>query len=46
MKQYEANEMGVKQESGDSALYAKGKGGGAKREETVMMVMRILIGVI
>jgi len=31
LKQYEANEMGVKQESGDSALYAKGKGGGAKR---------------
>jgi hypothetical protein len=32
LKQYEANEMGVKQESGDSALYAKGRGGGHKRK--------------
>jgi len=31
LKQYEANEMGVKQESADSALYARGRGGGPKR---------------
>jgi hypothetical protein len=30
LKQYEANEIGVKQESGDAALYSKGKGGGLK----------------
>jgi hypothetical protein len=31
LKQYEANEMGVKQECGDAALYSKGKGGGESR---------------
>jgi hypothetical protein len=33
LKQYEANEMGVKQESGDSVLYAKDRGGGSRRRE-------------
>ena len=31
LKQYKANEMGVKQEYGDSALNAKERGGGVKR---------------
>jgi len=31
LKKYEANEMGVKQECGDAALYSKGKGGGGSR---------------
>src|ERR1700691_134511 len=35
LKQYEANEMGVKQESADSVLYAKGRGGGPKRRGDV-----------
>ena len=35
LKHYEANEMGVKQESADSALYIKGKGGGFKRRGDV-----------
>ena len=41
LKQYKANEMGVKQKYGDSALYARGR-----EEETMIMVMRISIGVI
>ena len=38
--------MGVKQESADSALYAKVKEVDLRGEEMLMTVMRILIGVI
>jgi hypothetical protein len=46
LKQYEANEMGVKQEFGNAALYLKVKGVVDSGEEMLMMVMRNLIGVI
>ena len=35
MKQYKANEMGVKQEYGNSALYTKERGGGVKRRGNI-----------
>jgi len=48
LKQYEANETGVRQESGDSVLYARGRGGrsGSKRRGNVDDGDEDLIGVI